>query len=207
VKHRFLALLLAIQFALVFGQEKDVFANNHTIQNEMKRFGAVYSTSIGEYLGEWFDEAKNYKGSIYDISYLKADALVRDYQKRGLAYYAFKIEQNFNIGKKLDKIAIMEIHDQIDLLRKMMIQGNDFEISNSDVVNWFIKWRNEFEYRITGVGIDFIEADIITEPKDYLELAKEIYSMCPDVVDQGTNTVEELAKELRTSKVMYFWWD
>jgi hypothetical protein len=38
-------------------------------------------------------------------------------------------------------------------------------------------------------------------------LAEEIYSMCPDVVDQGTGTVEELAREMKESKLLYFWWD
>ena len=208
MKHKYLGVVFFVfQLPMVFGQGIDVFINNHTIQNEIKKFGAAYSTNIGDYLSDWFEEAQNYKGSIYSISSAKADGFVRDYQKKNLPYYAFKIEQNFNYGKKLDKVAIMEVKDQIDLLRKMMIQGNDFEISNEDVVKWFIKWGNEFEYKIIGVGIDFIQADIIKEPSDYLELAKEIYSMCPDVVDQGTDTVEELAREMKANKTMYFWWD
>ncbi|MBN2352370.1 MAG: DUF4253 domain-containing protein [Spirochaetales bacterium] len=61
--------------------------------------------------------------------------------------------------------------------------------------------------RITGVGFDFIEADIIDPPKDYLDPAGEIYAMCPDVDDQGRETVEAFAAEMKRTKSMDFWRD
>ena len=40
-----------------------------------------------------------------------------------------------------------------------------------------------------------------------LELAKEQYAFCADIVDQGVETVGVLADMLAKSKVWYFWWD
>lgn len=40
-----------------------------------------------------------------------------------------------------------------------------------------------------------------------LELAKEQYLFCADIVDQGVETVGALADMLSKSKVWYFWWD
>jgi len=38
-------------------------------------------------------------------------------------------------------------------------------------------------------------------------LARRFYAFCPDVVNQGTETVDALARELRESKQLYCWWD
>lgn len=120
---------------------------------------------------------------------------------------AFQIEMNFNINKEKDRIAIIDTTTQFNLLYIMRIQGNDFQIGNDKIIEWFRRWANQLEYQIVGVGIDFIMADIIEPPNDYDALAEEIYSMCPDVVDQGTGTVKELAREMKESKLLYFWWD
>lgn len=40
-----------------------------------------------------------------------------------------------------------------------------------------------------------------------LALAKEQYALCPDIVDQGIETVGALADTLMQSTVWFFWWD
>jgi hypothetical protein len=206
MKEKFLFLLIICNMSL-FGQNQDIYDSNHTIQNILKKYNASYDKSFDAYLNDQYGFEPKINGSVYSIENKVAYSFVRELQKRNRSGYAFKIEENFGYNKEQDKVAIINETDQIQVLRDMGIQGNDFEISNDDVVKWFVKWGGEFEYKIIGVGIDFIQADIITEPKDYDTLAKEIYSMCPDVVDQGTNTVEELAKEIKKQKVLYFWWD
>jgi len=187
--------------------DNDVLLNNHTIMFILGKSNAQYQCSFKEYMKEYYTIPEQVKGSIYSIDKNKVSGVVREILNRKLGYYAFRIEQNFGIGNKQDKIAIVNITDQFELLNVMQIQGNDFQISNEDVIGWFKKWDAQFKFRITGVGIDFIEADILTEPTNYQKLATEIYSMCPDVVDQGTDTVEKLAKEMKGNKTMYFWWD
>ncbi len=39
-----------------------------------------------------------------------------------------------------------------------------------------------------------------------LELARRMYQFCPDIVDQGVDNVDALARELRKGRI-YFWWD
>jgi hypothetical protein len=38
-----------------------------------------------------------------------------------------------------------------------------------------------------------------------LTLAKEAYKVCPDIVEQGANTVEALATEMKRTGRLYFW--
>ena len=40
-----------------------------------------------------------------------------------------------------------------------------------------------------------------------LDLAKEQYAYCYDIVEQGTETIPALASELLKSKIWFFWWD
>jgi hypothetical protein len=42
---------------------------------------------------------------------------------------------------------------------------------------------------------------------DVEAMAKRMYAFCPDIVDQGTNTVEALARELKETNALFFWWD
>ena len=81
------------------------------------------------------------------------------------------------------------------------------KFSNQDIIKWFCKWEKEFTFRIIGVGIDFIQADIITEPKDYKKLTKEIYAICPDDLGEGPDSTKERIKEMKSSKTLYLWWD
>jgi len=201
-------LLFASNLMAVDKGKSDFFLNNIPIQNILKKYKASFISDLNSYLAEYFYDMDEANGSIYSIDYNNADMLVRELQKIQNNNYVFKIEQNFGMDNEKDKIAIISnIKDQFELLKYMQIQGNDFTISNEKIIEWFRKWNKEFKFQIIGIGIDFIQVDIQTDPKDYINLAKQIYSMCPDVVDQGTETIQELAKEMKSNKTMFFWWD
>ena len=56
-----------------------------------------------------------------------------------------------------------------------------------------------------GAGLDWMEARFVNPPKDFTLFAKEVYDFCPDVVDQGTETVDALAKEMQRTNTLYLW--
>jgi hypothetical protein len=208
VKHYFCILLLWLFCSNAFSDnDVDIYRVDQSIQQIMLKYDAKYLQSFKEYLESFYGPEQLVLGSVYTIDSMNALNTVRELQAIVKGKYAFQIEMNFNIGDEKDKIAIVTVNNQFDLLRIMKIQGNDFQIGNDKIIEWFHKWANQFEYQIVGVGIDFIMADILKPPKDYDRLAKEIYSMCPDVVDQGTGSVKELAREIEESKLLYFWWD
>jgi hypothetical protein len=74
----------------------------------------------------------------------------------------------------------------------------------------FAHWRERYGAEILGVTRDVIEAYVERPPGD-LEaatvLAREQYSYCTDVIDQGTMTTERLARTLQGGTAWYFWWD
>ena len=58
-----------------------------------------------------------------------------------------------------------------------------------------------------GIGFDFCECEILNKGIDYAKLAAEVYEFCPDVVEQGTDTVEALEEEMSDTGIIYLWWD
>ncbi|SHH19672.1 DUF4253 domain-containing protein [Massilia sp. CF038] len=74
----------------------------------------------------------------------------------------------------------------------------------------FKYWGEKYGATVACVTSDVIEMQVTKPPTSKeaaLELAKEQYLYCPDIVDQGTESIEALAAGLIDSKVWFFWWD
>ncbi|WP_417393427.1 DUF4253 domain-containing protein [Gimesia sp.] len=72
------------------------------------------------------------------------------------------------------------------------------------------KWQTEFGTEICSVAGDVIECTVNRPPQDQetaLRLAWEQYWYCADIVDQGCETISNLAATLLKSPYWFFWWD
>lgn len=72
------------------------------------------------------------------------------------------------------------------------------------------KWHSEFGAEICGVAGDVIECTVERPPQDQesaLRLAWEQYWYCADIVDQGCESINNLAATLLKSPYWFFWWD
>jgi hypothetical protein len=72
------------------------------------------------------------------------------------------------------------------------------------------RWHELYGAEVVGISRDIIEMYVARPPRDKeaaLALAKEQYLYCPDIVDQGTGTLENLAAALLGGTSWYFWWD
>lgn len=71
-------------------------------------------------------------------------------------------------------------------------------------------WEEKYGAKIVGVTHDVIEAYVENPPQtqeDAMQLAMEQYLYCADIVDQGVETVPNLAATLFKQQVWFFWWD
>lgn len=72
------------------------------------------------------------------------------------------------------------------------------------------RWHSQFGSEITCLSSDVIECTVSRPPatrEEALKLAREQYIYCPDIVQQGVETIENLAASLMASRAWYFWWD
>jgi len=72
------------------------------------------------------------------------------------------------------------------------------------------RWKFRYDAELVAIAGDVEELRVGKPPKTdaaALELAREQFSYCDDIVTQGTMTLERLAECLKNGTVWYFWWD
>ena len=120
--------------------------------------------------------------------------------------YSIYISES-NFGHSPDVVSILKSADQFDILRVEQTDGVNHGIEHQDVLNKLIGWNKSKPFIIIGAGIDWVEAIFVSTPAGMDEFAEEVYEFCPDVVDQGTGTVELLSQEMSGNNTLYLWWD
>jgi hypothetical protein len=71
-------------------------------------------------------------------------------------------------------------------------------------------WHEQFGADVVAITNDTVEAMVARPPrskKAALSLARDQYQYCPDIVTQGTYTLDTLAAGLLRGEAWYFWWD
>jgi len=163
---------------------------------------------IGRLIG--FDE-ENYQimapGIVISVPEDKTDHILFSLRKKllPLKYMAFVVEMNE--GLKIDKIGIIKGTDQYEILRIMHTGGEQYDISNQDVIDRLKDWEINSPLDILGADSDWVEIEFKILPKDLNAFAEEVYDFCPDAVDQGPGSIAKLAKEIQTTKKLFLWWD
>ena len=120
--------------------------------------------------------------------------------------FLFRIDCNFDIANQPDVLAVLPTTDKYEVLQAVGTDGVNLDIDNAEVIAWLRTMEEQNPFTLTGAGLDFLEGHFVTPPQNADALAKRMYEFCPDIVDQGTGTVEALADELAKGK-LYFWWD
>lgn len=123
----------------------------------------------------------------------------------GGAYVVFKSEQNF--GRGPDRVAVLRSSDRYDALRTMGTNGTNYDIHTDSIITRLRQWDRRYGLTLVGAGFDWVEVELRRVPADWMILAREVYRFCPDVVEQGTLTVEASAAEMKRTRTIYLWWD
>lgn len=72
------------------------------------------------------------------------------------------------------------------------------------------KWYEEYDAVLCAAGSDTLQFYLEQPVKDKQtarKAAEEMYMLCPDIVDQGVCTLDNLEKSILGSHYWYFWWD
>lgn len=124
-----------------------------------------------------------------------------------MGYLAFLSERNFGIGGQNDELGILKTTDEYEILRVKHTNGYNYDIDSQEIITKLKEWDNRYQLEIIGADFDWFEAEFLTTPDNMIAFAEEVYEFCPDVVEQGTGTVEKLAEEMKREQTIYCWWD
>lgn len=149
------------------------------------------------------------EGFAVPVASERAERLVAAAQPRFLeqGFYLFRSEQHFGIGGQRDRVALFPRRDPYGILRLMGTNGANYGIGSDSIVAWLAALERDQPFVLTGIDFDWIEGRFTTEIHDPAALARRFSAFCPDIVEQGTGTVEALAQELEQSQRLYCWWD
>jgi Domain of unknown function (DUF4253) len=149
------------------------------------------------------------EGFAVNVASNRSEALVAAAQPRFLegGFYLFRAEQHFGIRGQPDRVALFPRSDPYEILRLIGTNGANYGIGTDSIVAWLRALEREQPFMLTGIAFDWIEGRFAEAIRDPGALARRFYAFCPDIVEQGTGSVEALVKELRESQRLYCWWD
>jgi hypothetical protein len=188
-----------------------------SIVEELRKYSDAklesFHYSLGRQINEDGSETEidpiHLAGLVFDEKPERTDLLLDNLQSklRLKGYTIFVLDENFGISGELDVMAILKTTDKYEILSQIKTDGINYDIDNDSLISLIKVFDAKYSLSLVGASGDWCEFKIEKEPTDWLELANETYAICPDIVDQGTGSVEALAEEMKNTRRLYLWWD
>ena len=96
---------------------------------------------------------------------------------------------------------------QFDILRLARSDAVNFDLETEDLIRKLQEWDKAVGIDILHAETDTVELSLLKSPADLDAFARDVYDFCPDIVDQGVETVEALRDAIAGSLEVYLWWD
>ncbi len=166
----------------------------------------------------WFRDKMRYAQdesameSDFDEDEMEEDEFDYQFDSESGGSISFSLATDILTGKPLTDLVGVEIHaDAAWHIPALFKYGgwNDCPEPEAQCAIWKY-WEEKYGAKIVGISQDIIEAWVENPPQtqeEAMQLAMEQYLYCGDIVDQGVETVANLAALLLKQKVWYFWWD
>ena len=104
-------------------------------------------------------------------------------------------------------VVIIRCSDQFELISLIGTDGVNYDLYNDDIVKQLKDWHKKVGFKIETVDGARIHAYMENLPSDLNQFTKDVYKFCPDVIDQGYGSMEEMIKDYKESKYFWLWWD
>lgn len=122
----------------------------------------------------------------------------------GKGYFIF---EPGGLSQSPHRLYVLPSDDPYHALAAMGTSGVNCGIGPGYLVEWLQGLEEIQPFVLLGIGHDLVAGRFLSPIVDPEGLAQEMYELCPDIVDQGTGTVEELAESLAESDSLFLWWD
>jgi hypothetical protein len=93
-------------------------------------------------------------------------------------------------------------------LRAAETNGENYDVSTSDIIARFKKWQKLCSFRLTKVESDTVTLKFETLPKNIKAFIKDAYDLCPDLVQIDEDVdFPLLERRMLKDKTLMLWWD
>lgn len=171
---------------------------------------------IKEVAGTELQLLQNYHEVTIGLSFMckqeEAQQLVEQLQARFQQSGYFIFINETDVGwRNHSVIGIVQTESQFELLKILDTNGDNYDISNADVIMKLAEWHQRIPFKIIGADFDWIEITFEKLPAgaELVALAKEITIFCPDAVEfeEDEVSIEETVKHMEETKKIFLWWD
>ncbi len=160
---------------------------------------------IGQETGEILAKPNVFEGIFSSATEDEAIRFIRreksNFRKSGYLLFLFELSYQKN------SIGVIKGADDIDILKYRRTDGINHGIENKDVIAKMNEWQSQYGIKIIGCSRDWVHVEFDKLPSDMDAFAEEVYKFCPDSVDQGVGTIEELKKAMTQMNGVWLWWD
>ncbi|MBC8102842.1 MAG: DUF4253 domain-containing protein [Cytophagales bacterium] len=106
-----------------------------------------------------------------------------------------------------EEIAVGAGDTQMEILRHAASNACNYDRDTEDLIQQLESYDRQYGIVLTHAETDTVEFDLVDLPPDRLAFAQSLYEFCPDIVEQGTESVAALAESIEVRGAVYLWWD
>lgn len=103
------------------------------------------------------------------------------------------------------EVVVAHGNSQFDILRVAQSDAANYDMYTEDLIRKLEEYHSKYGIDIFHAETDTIEFRFTTMPSDLAAFCEDLYEFCPDIVDQGVGTVEELQKEIARTRTVFLW--
>lgn len=130
-------------------------------------------------------------------------------KKESLPFIAFGSEYFIALEDGDDCIAVIPAEDSLEAVRVAGTAGFNEGISNTDIRNKLMQWKQDFNCDFTVIYADMqqLDAEFIRKPGALRKFAEEIQDFAPDLVDRIEDGSEGLVRIMDADNMFTLYWD
>jgi Domain of unknown function (DUF4253) len=90
-----------------------------------------------------------------------------------------------------DEVIVMKTSDPYAIVRLRQSNGSNHNVSTADILDRLGAWESICTFDCVGASHDWVALKFKTLPENLCTFAAEVYTFCPDSVDQGVGLMRE----------------
>lgn len=177
---------------------------------------AAAGTNAEPFFEQIMSKSANLKGNVmittgrlsgFSVRTRLADDVISDLAAplRSRGFLVFRSGQNF--GNVPDIVTVVRGSSSYDILEIQHTESVHYHLDTDAIIKWLRQQQTHCGFVITGAGADWVEARFVRPPRDMKAFARRIAAFAPDVLREGSFTVDKLAAWMKETNGFRLVWD
>ncbi|MCG9894235.1 MAG: ankyrin repeat domain-containing protein [Fimbriimonadaceae bacterium] len=105
-----------------------------------------------------------------------------------------------------ERLLCVPTGDPYEVVALIQPHAGEHDVGVFEILD-FLKRHEPLGWKLVGLGYDTLDLEFASLPADLAAFAQELYGFCPDLIDQGFESLNGLETHLKTTRRLHLWWD